>query len=122
MTGEGRIPAKARAGCATDGLQEEIISSGRARSARHLTQQPCLQIRFIYGSRELRNRDRTRIPHYQPKSLENKQVVDWSSSFRNYMIDGGRPLTPLDRILSVIACQPRRVDVLRLGGKIKRAF
>jgi uncharacterized protein (UPF0276 family) len=40
-----------------------------------------------------------RIPHYR-HILEKKPVVDWFEIIsENYMIDGGRPLTVLDRIL-----------------------
>ena len=40
-----------------------------------------------------------RIPHYQ-HILEKKPVVDWFEIIsENYMIDGGRPLAILDRIL-----------------------
>ncbi len=40
-----------------------------------------------------------RVPHYQ-HILERKPVVDWFEIIsENYMIDGGRPLAILDRIL-----------------------
>ena len=40
-----------------------------------------------------------RIPHYR-HILERKPVVDWFEIIsENYMVDGGRPLTVLDRIL-----------------------
>jgi uncharacterized protein (UPF0276 family) len=40
-----------------------------------------------------------RVPHYR-HILEKKPVVDWFEIIsENYMIDGGRPLTVLDRIL-----------------------
>lgn len=40
-----------------------------------------------------------RIPHYR-HILERKPLVDWFEIIsENYMIDGGRPLTVLDRIL-----------------------
>jgi uncharacterized protein len=40
-----------------------------------------------------------RIPHYR-HILERKPVVDWFEIIsENYMVDGGRPLTILDRIL-----------------------
>ena len=42
-----------------------------------------------------------RIPHYR-HILEKKPVVDWFEIIsENYMIDGGRPLTILDRILEL---------------------
>ena len=40
-----------------------------------------------------------RIPHYQ-HILEQKPVVGWFEIIsENYMVDGGRPLAMLDRIL-----------------------
>ena len=40
-----------------------------------------------------------RVPHYQ-HILEQKPVVDWFEIIsENFMVDGGRPLQVLDRIL-----------------------
>ncbi|HEX8296202.1 MAG TPA: DUF692 family protein, partial [Chthoniobacteraceae bacterium] len=40
-----------------------------------------------------------RVPHYQ-HILEKKPVVDWFEIIsENYMVEGGRPLQVLDRIL-----------------------
>jgi uncharacterized protein len=74
-----------------------------------------------------------RIPHYR-HILERKPVVDWFEIIsENYMVDGGRPLTVLDRILEQYrvvqhgvsmyfgsAEAPNRDHLLRLKSLVRR--
>ena len=118
MPAKARTPAKAKAAASPATTAAKARTPARARAAARPTVPRSSNNR--YGSSPTRldpeselampaNRFNgftdygigigLRIPHYQ-HIFEKKPVVDWFEIIsENYMVDGGRPLATLDRIL-----------------------
>src|SRR5260370_42391277 len=96
---KARIPVKGRAAAQPTAPRSNTDSEPGSSPARLDPNQTVMPANRFNGFKDYGIGIGLRIPHYE-HIFEQKPVVDWFEIIsENYMVDGGRPLATLDRIL-----------------------